>query len=376
MNRALRNELSLITGLAAMGLWLTRQRPWAFGLGLCAAGLQLLPAKPYSFANRSAIITGGSRGLGLAIAEALLQEGAQVALLARDPDELDRARTKLQKVALGGRLLTIPCDLKQLSELEQAFAQVEECCGRVDLLINNAGSISVGPFESMDDADFEAQLKLQVHAVTHAIRLALPAFRSQGEGRVVNISSIGGKLPVPHMSTYCAAKFALAGLSETLTAELAPDNIKVTTVYPGMMRTGSPIQAVFKGNHEKEYGWFASGDVMPGLSVSADYAARKILEAARNGDTQVRFPAVTKIGILGHAIFPETYALLMRQAARLMPKDQSRLRKTGAESQTWLERQVWYKPLHRREAAAEERLNQMEKFDADFNLGIGSMQTL
>lgn len=372
MNRSLRNELSLMAGLAAAGFWLLRRRPWALALGLCAAGIKLLPKTPYSFTNRTAIITGGSRGLGLAIAEALLREDAQVVLLARDSDELERARVKLQKIIPNGRVLTIPCDVSRSSELEQAFVQADEWGGRLDLLVNNAGTISVGPFETMDDADFQAQLDLQLYAVIHAIRLALPRFRRQKEGKIVNISSIGGELPVPHMSTYCAAKFTLAGLSESVAAELAPDNIRVTTVYPGLMRTGSPIQAVFKGNHEREYGWFAAGDVLPGLSVSAAHAAQKIIEGARNGDAHVSFPMITKIGIRGHAIFPETYALLIRQAARFLPKGQSRLRKTGAESQGWLERQVWYKPLYGREAAAEERFNQTEKFDANFNLGIQS----
>jgi short-subunit dehydrogenase len=199
--------------------------------------------------------------------------------------------------------------------------------------------------------------------------LAIP-FLKANEGRIVNISSIGGALPVPHMSTYCASKYALAGLSETLTAEFAQHNIKVTTVYPGLMRTGSPIQAVFKGNHEKEYGWFAFGDVMPGVSVSADDAAQRILKGLKEGRTHISYPAITRIGIIGHSLFPEIYAMLAAYAARIMPKGKIRIRKTGAASKKWLEEQIWYKPFGWVENTAEKKFNQQEKYDADFNLGI------
>lgn len=373
MNRGLRNELSVIAGLAALILWMARYRSLAAILGLGIVGLRVAPSKTYAFATRTALITGGSRGLGLALAERLLREGARVILLARDVDELARAKVRLETLIPDGQVLTIPCDVSKILELEQAFIQAEAWGGRLDLLVNNAGSISVGPFETMDDVDFEAQMDLQVYAVIHAVRLALPIFRRQGEGRILNICSIGGDLPVPHMSAYCVPKFALAGLSETLGAELASDNIKVTTAFPGLMRTGSPVQAVFKGNHELEYGWFATGDVLPGLSVSAGSAARKILDAVRNGDTQARFPMITRTGILGHAAFPELYAFIMRQTARLMPKGESRLRKTGAASRTWLESRRWYKKLSAREAAAEASLNQMGKYDAEFNLGLPSL---
>jgi hypothetical protein len=109
---------------------------------------------------------------------------------------------------------------------------------------------------------------------------------------------------------------------------------------------------------------------MPGISISAQDAAKKIVEGARNGDAQVTFPWVTKLGIVGHAAFPETYAFIMRQVARFLPKSDSMIRKTGAESQGWLERQLWYKPLKKREEEAEHQLNQVEKFDAEFNLGV------
>lgn len=374
MNRALQKEWLLLAGLLAGGLWISHKKSWSALLGLGAISLALRPAEIFSFQRRVAVITGGSRGLGLALAERLLQEGASVALLARDPDELRRALKRLKRCnSYKDDILPICCDVTDKKQLAQAIRQVEQHFGRIDILINNAGTIAVGPFETMEQPDFTAVTTLQIDAVVNAVQLVLPAFQRAGEGRIVNISSIGGQIPVPHMATYCASKFALSGLSETLAAELAPLNVKVTTAYPGLMRTGSPIQAVFKGNHEKEYAWFAAGDVMPGISVSAGKAARKILDGVRQGNTRVAFPLVTQLGIWGHALFPETYALLARTVARFLPQGQSTIRKTGAESQKWLNRQLWYQPLKWVERIAERQLNQTRKFNADFNLGIAKI---
>jgi NAD(P)-dependent dehydrogenase (short-subunit alcohol dehydrogenase family) len=370
MNKGLLKELGFLAALSAVGFLAARQKPVATALGLCAVGLQLIPGERYSFRDRSVVITGGSRGLGFALAEGFLKEGAAVSLLARDGEDLYRAQEKLESIA-PGQVLTIPCDITHPAELTQSLAKAEAHWGRIDVLVNNAGSICVGPFETMDETDFDAQLDLQLRAVLQAVQEVIPAFHRVGEGRIVNITSIGGILPVPHMAPYCASKFALAGLSETLAAELAADNIRVTTVYPGLMRTGSPIQAVFKGDHEREYGWFAASDVMPGLSVSARSAVRKIIDGVRRGDAQVSYPTITKIGIIGHAIFPELYALFNREAARRLPKGTSRLRKTGAESQGWLESQAWYRPLKHVEHRAEKQWNQLERSDANFNLGVG-----
>lgn len=367
MNRGLRNEIAILLGLASFGLLLRRKKLGAL-LGLAAIGLRFLPSpKSFSFARRSVIITGGSRGLGLALAKHLLEEGAYVSLLARDAAELENAEEILRK---NTSVFAVVCDITNPEALAYAFDRVEAHFGRIDMLINNAGTISVGLFETMEREDFDAQLELHLHAVINATRAVIPALQRSGGGRIVNICSIGGAVPVPHMTPYCASKFALAGLSESLTAELAQAGIRMTTVYPGMMQTGSPIQAVFKGNHEKEYGWFATGDVMPGMSVTADRAARTILEGIREGRTRIAYPAVTHMGIIGHALFPELYAWIASQANRLMPKGKTRVRKTGAASKAWLERQFWYKPLGQVQKKAEQALNQHEKYDADFNMGI------
>src|SRR5205085_12580634 len=119
------------------------------------------------------------------------------------------------------------------------------------------------------------------------VEAVLPNMRKRRDGRIVNISSIGGKVSVPHLLPYCAGKFALVGYSEGLRAELSDDGIVVTTVCPWLMRTGSPRNATFNGHHKIEYAWFSIGGSLPLLTLSAECAARKILAACSRGDAEV-----------------------------------------------------------------------------------------
>jgi short-subunit dehydrogenase len=367
MSRGLRRELAVLAGAGSVALFARRDRVAGVLLGLGALALAAFPGG-YSFRNRAVVITGGSRGLGLALAEEFVRSGARVALLARDSDELDQARALLLE-RVTGEIITLSCDVTQRAELARAFEQVEGVFGSIDILVNNAGVITVGPFETMDRDDFAGVLELQVHSIVNSVQLLLPQLR-QSRGRVVNICSIGGKVPVPHMSSYCAAKFALAGLSATLHAELGAQGVTVTTVFPGLMRTGSVIQAVVKGNHEKEFAWFAAGDSVPLVSVSARYAARRILAGIRDGDAEVVFPVTMRLAELARAAFPELFALTMREAARFFPEGDSTERRTGAESRNWLHAQPWFGPLRLLSEKAQKEFNQTERFDPDFNLGL------
>ena len=210
--------------------------------------------------------------------------------------------------------------------------QAEGLFGRIDILVNNAGVVAIGPFETMDRSDFNNLLELQVHTVVSATQSILPHFRAMGGGRIVNICSIGGKVAVPQMSAYCAAKFALAGLSSAMAAELAKDNILVTTVFPGLMRTGSPIQAAIKGDHENELAWFELKDVTPVLTVSADRAARQSLSGIRGGEAEIIFPTTARLAIFAQNHFPELMALAMQYAARFFPTGLTLEAKKGSDS--------------------------------------------
>ena len=269
-----------------------------------------------SFDGRVVVITGGSRGLGLVMARQLAAEGARLCLLARDPEELDRARAQLPS---GSEVLALRCDVRRRADVRAAMAQVLERWTAVDVLINNAGVIQVGPLEHMTDEDFENAMATHFWGPLHLMFEVLPSMRRRGFGRIVNIASIGGKIAVPHLAPYCASKFALVGLSDSMRAELAQYGIRVTTVCPGLMRTGSPLNADMKGRHEQEYAWFAISDSTPGISMSAERAASQIIEASRFGDAELILTLPAQAAVLAKTAMPSVVAALTSMANRLLP---------------------------------------------------------
>lgn len=287
----------------------------AVGGALAARGWRRSRGR-YRFRDRTVLITGGSRGLGLVLARRLAREKARLVLVARDPEELRVAELELQQDT---EVLSVPCDISVQAQVERAVAAARERFGRVDVLINNAGIISVGPLEVQSVEDFERAMGVHFWGPLYATLAVLPDMRERGEGRIVNISSIGGKISVPHLLPYCASKFALVGLSEGLNAELAGQGITVTTVCPGLMRTGSPRNALFKGDREAEYTWFAVADSLPGLSVHAERAAAEILDACRNGDAELVISLPAAAAVAFHGVFPGLTAELLAAANRLLP---------------------------------------------------------
>jgi NAD(P)-dependent dehydrogenase (short-subunit alcohol dehydrogenase family) len=172
----------------------------------------------------------------------------------------------------------------------------------------------------MTIADFEEAMETHFWGPLHTIFTALPHMRRVGARRIVNISSIGGKIPVPHLLPYTASKFALTGFSEGLRAELAADGFAVTTVCPGLMRTGSTYNAKFKGQHRQEFAWFHLSSAIPGVSMAAARAARKIVDACRHGDPELILTPGAKLAVLAHGISPGTTARLMTVANYLLPR--------------------------------------------------------
>jgi short-subunit dehydrogenase len=271
----------------------------------------------FSYRGKVALITGGSRGLGLVIARQLCEEGGKVVLLARNPNELARAKGDLE--ARGGEVLVIPCDLLDRSQIESSIQQTMDRFNRIDILINNAGIMEAGPLDHMKREDFETNLALHFWAPFELITQIVPQMRRQGGGRIVNISSIGGKIAVPHMAPYTVSKFALTGFSDAIRAELARDNIYVTTVVPGMMRTGSHVKAKFKGKREAEFAWFLAFAGLPLISMNAERAARKILAACRRGQSSLTPTFGARIAILCNALFPNLTGYVMKLANRFLP---------------------------------------------------------
>jgi short-subunit dehydrogenase len=362
LRHGVRKEMAALSGIAALLFLLNGHKRTAKNLGLLALLLRVWPGEKRDYFGKTVVITGGSRGLGFAMAKRYAKEGAQVVLLARDGEELDRAWGLIKKQYPYASVHTMVCDITQNHQVETTIDKIRHDFGRIDVLINNAGSITVGPISTLEKSDYKSSLKLHLFAVLELVRFAKPLLKG---GQIVNISSVGGRIPVPHMSSYSVAKHALSALSEGLQAELEPDGIRVTTVYPGLMRTGSPIQALFKGNHEKEYAWFALSDNLPGLTICAEKAANIIFKGVQEGNAVIRFPKRTALGIALHALMPETYASLNQLACRVLPNGDSTKRQSGAESKTWLERQLWYKPLLMVENRTRQSMNQSEKVHTD-----------
>jgi NAD(P)-dependent dehydrogenase (short-subunit alcohol dehydrogenase family) len=294
-------------------------------LALAAAGLGALLAaravvrrwREYDFKDKTVLITGGSRGLGLVLAREFAREGARIAICARDSEALDRARADLK--ARGASVLAVPCDVTERAQVNELVNTVQQHYGGIDVLVNNAGLIQVGPFEVMTLEDYEMAMKVHFWGPLYAMLAVLPLMRGRRSGRIVNISSIGGKISVPHLLPYSASKFALVGLSEGLRAELQKDGVVVTTVCPGLMRTGSPRNASFKGQHREEYAWFSISDSLPVTSMNAERAASQIVEACRHGDAEVVLSVQAQLAVKFHGLFPGLTADLLGIVNRLLP---------------------------------------------------------
>jgi NAD(P)-dependent dehydrogenase (short-subunit alcohol dehydrogenase family) len=267
--------------------------------------------------GRVALVTGGSRGLGLLIARELGHQGAKVVLLARDEEELQRAERQLRAEGIEASILV--SDVTDPAAAEQAVEEVVRRHGAIDVLVNNAGVITVGPLEHATIEDFEKSMAVHFWGPLHTMWAAIPHMRKAGGGRIVNISSIGGKIGVPHLAPYCAGKFALTGLSSAVTPELARDNIVVTTVCPGLMRTGSPFNAWFKGRHRSEFAWFAIADSLPLLSANGRRAAEQIVDAMRHGDAELVITWAARMAVLANAAMPNTLALAMQATNAMLP---------------------------------------------------------
>ncbi|MCC2668996.1 MAG: acr1 [Armatimonadetes bacterium] len=203
--------------------------------------------------------------------------------------------------------------------MQALVASVRQRFGPIDVLVNNAGQIQVGPMEVQTREDYEAAMRIHFWAPLQVISAVLPEMRARRDGRIVNIASVGGRISVPHLLPYCASKFALVGLSEGLRAELAKDGIRVTTVTPGLMRTGSPLRATFKGRHKAEYTWFSIADSLPGSSVPAERAARQIVAACRRGDASVTVSLAAEVAVRFHGLFPGLTADLLGLVTRVLP---------------------------------------------------------
>lgn len=289
------------------------------GIGAAMLAQGLRARRRIDFEGKVVAITGGSRGLGLVMARELGGEGARLALIARDRDELMRAHEELKTQATA--VLTIPADVRDRGEATRAIERIVRELAAIDILINDAGIIQVGPMDHMKVTDYEDAMATHFWGPLYTMLAAIPRMKERGGGRIVNISSIGGKIATPHLVPYCASKFALTGLSDGVRAELAQHNIRVTTVCPGLMRTGSPYNAWFKGQHRAEFTWFHVASSIPGVTMDARRAAHQIIEACRYGDAELILTLPAKVAVLVNAVLPGAVAQAMIIANRLLPAE-------------------------------------------------------
>ncbi|EPH42950.1 putative oxidoreductase [Streptomyces aurantiacus JA 4570] len=273
-----------------------------------------------SLAGHSAVVTGGSRGLGLLIADRLAARGCVVTLAARDEDELDDARAKLQPRHPQVAVRTSVCDVRDEAAVDAMMRGAHEAAGGPDIVVANAGIIQVAPLESIDDRDFAAAMDTMFLGAAHTALAALPHLReSPHGGRLALVSSVGGLLGVPHLLPYACAKAATGVLAEGLHAEVAADGVSVTAVYPGLMRTGSHLHAQFGGEHTKEYAWFSALAGAPLISMNAQRAAERIVHALVRRRTRLVLTPAARAADLAHGVAPALTTRLNSLAARLLP---------------------------------------------------------
>ncbi len=293
-------------------------------LALCGAAIFLKRklTSRLELAGKVVLITGSSRGLGLAMAEEFGRRGARLVLTARDPYELERALDLLVQrgaVVNEDAALIIPCDIRDDTQAREMIERATQHFGQIDILVNNAGIITVGAVEDQSLASFQDAMNTNFYGMLHCSLAVVPQMMARQSGSIVNICSIGGKFAVPHLLPYSASKFAAVGFSEGLHAELRSKGVAVTTVCPGLMRTGSHVRALFSGNREEEYRWFSLGASLPGVTASAEHAARVIMDATVTGATEITITPQAWLGARAMGLFPTLTQLVLHLSTFMLP---------------------------------------------------------
>ncbi len=277
---------------------------------------------PLDLHDKVVLITGGSRGLGFALAQDMGRRGSRLALCARDQSELDEACKRLAEEQI--EAVPFICDVTSQPEITTLVERVIERFGRIDILINNAGYIKVGPFDSFEHAEYERAMDLMFWAPVNLTLTVLPHMQKQGAGHVVNITSVGGRVSIPHLLPYSCAKFALVGFSTGLSAETKFKGIHVLTVVPGLMRTGSYLNAEFAGEAKEEFAWFSLLGNLPGFSVAADYAADCIRRAIETEQYTCTISLPAKLLIASETLLPEATRTICAAVNQVLPAGAAR----------------------------------------------------
>ncbi len=196
------------------------------------------------------LITGASQGIGKATALLFASKGYDLVLAARQADRLAAVAQEVQN--LGRAALAFPTDVRDPDQVNTLVHKALEHYGSIDVLINNAGIYISGPVEEFSLSDWHQAIDLNLWGYIHTIQALLPHFLERGTGTIVNLSSIGGKVPTPYLTPYCTSKFAVTGLTEALHSELAPKGIHVCGIYPNLIKSSLMERAIFRGKDDQD----------------------------------------------------------------------------------------------------------------------------
>jgi 3-oxoacyl-[acyl-carrier protein] reductase len=256
--------------------------------------------------GRVALITGGSGGIGEALAAELARRGMTLALLARRPEALDASASRLR--AAGARVTTHPCDVRDAASIAATVDAAVAAHGHLDLVAACAGIGRHVPFEEHDAASIDALLATNVAGHVHTLRCALPHLRENG-GWIVSVSSVAGRLGQPDEAVYSASKFAVTGLTEALTIELAPRGIHVLAVYPGFVRTGFVPEAELARVPESALR----------TAVEPGAVARAIVHALERGRHELTVPKLAAGGYVVRTLAPGLFRRILTRLRRGVP---------------------------------------------------------
>lgn len=290
-----------------------------FGLSVTAMLLSVAArrAQRINLRGRVAVVTGGGRGLGLAITRELAAHGCRLAICGRDADVIHRAVQALR--AEGAEIFGAPCDASEPEQVEAFITSVIDRYEVIDVLVNNAGQCFVGPAVELEPADLESALRNIFWTHYYPTLSVLPHMRQRSFGRIANITSIGGKLPLPHQSAYVAAKHAATGWSETLAVELPPEGIRVSTITPPPLRDGAPLHVHFNGRVEDELKWFTRALTSPLTAISASRTARVVVDAVIHGDGERAVSVGSWLAARAQGLAPNAMARLLQSLHRGLP---------------------------------------------------------
>jgi len=310
----------------------------------------------FDITGANVLVTGGGRGLGLQVAREAARRGARLALCSRSETELAAARAELEG---GGTVVeTRVCDVRDGASTRHAVDYFVGRLGPIDVAINIAGVIEVGPVDALGFADYEDAIQTNLLGPIRVVEAVRDSMCERGRGSIVNVTSLGGKIAIPHLLPYSASKFGLVGYSEGLRTELARYGVFVTTIVPGLMRTGSAPQATFAGQPKKEYAMFAPSDALPFTSVSVERAAREILDACEAGETERVISWQAKAAIGAYALFPRLVIGFLAASARLLPDSGgSTEHRFGHESESALTKSPVDALAHRATASQNEMID-------------------